>query len=101
MSDELRRLREALDATLVYGSAPEAAKSTWETLEADGADPEFSHGVTELVGVWPELLAVVDAAREVVETAKPDPETWPARRKLCWMIDDLDAAINRSLDGAR
>ena len=125
MSDELKRLREVCEAATpgpwraVGTGTPEgdlgevatnwprgshgrmvvAHGSAWTGGKevVDDADARF---IALAGSVWPELLAVVEAAREVVETAKPDPETWPARRKLCWMIDDLDAAINRSLDGA-
>ncbi len=117
MSDELRRLREVCEAATpgpwdVEDASDEVGHHRARVIDSAAdhvADPRVACGLLDADGdaiallgsVWPEMLAVVDAARAVVETAKPDPETWPARRKLCDTFCDLDAAIRRSLDGAR
>ena len=123
MSDELRRLREVCEAgdeearlrTEVQAwMTAEAERGClrynrdapmWHAYEAAAAHQQRA-GAT-LVSVWPEMLAVVEAAHAADEDCHgPGGRMWEpgcACTACSQMraLDALDAAIRRSMDGAR
>ena len=125
MSDELRWLRETCEAGADEARL-RAEVQAWMTAEAErgclrynrdapmwhayeAARDQHRRAGATLNSVWPELLAVVEAAAAVSEhetRARSGGHLRPyeghdVRTRLMQAGDALDAAIRRSLDGTR